>query len=1263
MNLRKLFSLICLLLFFAVTVRGGYFKPSSRAKTLVSGTYFIYNTCIVNGSTDYTGFYYSNGSNNAITVNHGPKPSTFSVDQNNAVWEINVVDEATGKCTMRNLNGYYVDNSGTLSQTESFIYITPYALDAVGACGNDVYAESEDETTSSLPSTSASENAGLWVIGNEDKSSNWTSSYGTAFKCHSAGQPMALYLCEAKKYTITNVGELSAPSTLTIGSKVSFFNVNTSKYVWEGTTDLKDYDYDNNKLFMQSRGPVKGESHLNRLPMVFEVGGTEGSYTFKNVATGNYIKALNQGNVSYTGTETEAEKFSLEVLDDNVNIKGSNNQYFNQNPGGENVAVLVGWFENRGNSNYKIAEVEYSTDENSNMDVAVTYEYQWNGVTQYTYKDVSASGVVYYYRQNSYYGVTLSSTRPNSEVLTENKTVVYNYTDNSSEPLPFVSTTVENGKFPSDAHWYKLQLRNEGKFAKYNASSKTAPTSTDNSTNDFGCAFIVTGNPLIGYKFQNLLAGAGNFMTIPEENGACTFSECGTIFDYSKQNNYNLFKARGTSDCYVHDYDNSLGVWRSSGAIRDIASSVVFVEVEDFACTISFDGIFEDIDRLIYDSNEYENGASISLPWSTISNINSGALTVKNDKQAYMTVNNGVVVVKYIAIKKNTPYLIKIKDSGSALYVDMINGSPNASLQTVGTPVYFTFDTGGKFFINTQPNGSGNWLGATGWNTNISSGKCSWLVEEADYDGVIGYKFKQDFANYTGYLGSDALGENAPLYDNKGDNNGFSVFTLEETTPFTPTTIENGDFAENTKWYNLCIRGSKYSSYDAFAKKNTNDASNPVNQTNSMYCFVKDEAITNGYKIYNYTTGSNNAYYNSSDNNSFGTFNTEGSAFILKENGANGFVFQLAGDENAHLNDVRGVLGVWNDEASRNDDGSTFLFKEVNSDILEVTKGLPQAGKFYTIQETTTSQYLTPNMSTVNTSRLAMDADASEADRIFFYTGFNLLGYNNGYFLANNSGMLSQASAGTKGTTFAFTKQGDGTFTVAYNDGKRSLYGAITGCVDGASAGQTGSGYKFNVTNVTELPLTIGTNGWTTFSAPVAVTVPEGVEAYYVNSEIVDGKVQLTEINGVVPANQGIIIKGTEGETINLSTAVDGAEADLTGNKLVANVDANNVTGAEGDGIYALATKTSAQPYVTGFMKLNTTIQLPGHKCYLNMGGAASSIGFMPILTEDDVTGIDNAEADADSANATIHDLQGRPVNGTQKGHIYIKNGKAFIAR
>lgn len=337
------------------------------------------------------------------------------------------------------------------------------------------------------------------------------------------------------------------------------------------------------------------------------------------------------------------------------------------------------------------------------------------------------------------------------------------------------------------------------------------------------------------------------------------------------------------------------------------------------------------------------------------------------------------------------------------------------------------------------------------------------------------------------------------------------------------------------------------------------------------------------------------------------------------------------------------------------------------SSAANLTINQPVAG-FYYIKNKGTQTYVKGEKT--DDTLTPMQADADKNAIFYIDADKNIMAYENGAYWKNVYRLGVGEFSYDKGTlsykhSWEFSKGNSAKqYLLRYGNTNEGLFYAIGGSetTNSSEAAPTDDNGSWELVPVTTLPLSIGTNGWATFSAPVAVTVPGDAQAFYVNNEPSDGKVILSEVNGVVPANQGIIVKGTDGSTVNISTEVGGTEADLSGNKLVANVEAKSISGTAGDGIYAFATNKNVTPYVTGFMKLLTTITLPGHKCYLVSAGSASSARFMPIFTEDDFTGIDGVENPSDSQASQVYDLQGRKVYGVEKGRMYIQNGKTFIA-
>lgn len=153
------------------------------------------------------------------------------------------------------------------------------------------------------------------------------------------------------------------------------------------------------------------------------------------------------------------------------------------------------------------------------------------------------------------------------------------------------------------------------------------------------------------------------------------------------------------------------------------------------------------------------------------------------------------------------------------------------------------------------------------------------------------------------------------------------------------------------------------------------------------------------------------------------------------------------------------------------------------------------------------------------------------------------------------------------------------------------------------------------------------------------------------------GTLDMTAVEGVVPANVGVVIKSdSKAENIVLTANAKATENALTGNQLVGTTEEiafSNLTDK-------LVFGVTAQNHV-GFYTAGGSAALPANRAYLPTsvlgGGNAVAMNF-----GGDVTGI-NAVVKADKANAAIYDLTGRRVTRTVKGGLYIQNGSKFVAR
>ena len=205
---------------------------------------------------------------------------------------------------------------------------------------------------------------------------------------------------------------------------------------------------------------------------------------------------------------------------------------------------------------------------------------------------------------------------------------------------------------------------------------------------------------------------------------------------------------------------------------------------------------------------------------------------------------------------------------------------------------------------------------------------------------------------------------------------------------------------------------------------------------------------------------------------------------------------------------------------------------------------------------------------------------------------------------------------------------------------------------------QTDAGNYWQFIKVTEVPLTIKANDYTTLCLPFNVKLPENstVKAYYANAAARD-VLKLTEITGgIIPANQGVILQNTnKSEAANINLTITPEETTtLTGNQL------RGVT-AKREGY------TPKQNYVLaignkgiGFYKANFTA-IAANKAYLPSENITNAQGVMMAFGfGNEVTGIDNVNTAAPAAKK-YYDLQGRRVLYPAKGIFVTEDGQKVL--
>ena len=183
--------------------------------------------------------------------------------------------------------------------------------------------------------------------------------------------------------------------------------------------------------------------------------------------------------------------------------------------------------------------------------------------------------------------------------------------------------------------------------------------------------------------------------------------------------------------------------------------------------------------------------------------------------------------------------------------------------------------------------------------------------------------------------------------------------------------------------------------------------------------------------------------------------------------------------------------------------------------------------------------------------------------------------------------------------------------------------------------------------------LTVGEAGWASLVLGFNAAIPAEVTAYVVSS-VEGGYAQLTEVEGVLPANTAVLINAEAGD-YEFAYSAD-APATVAANELKGTLYNKNVEGAAyalgvKDNVVALYTVNLDQAGETAFINY-------ANKAYLPKTTAAASIS----LRIEGTTGIENSEI-SNQNSAFIYDLMGRRVEKMVKGGIYIVNGRKVVIK
>lgn len=303
---------------------------------------------------------------------------------------------------------------------------------------------------------------------------------------------------------------------------------------------------------------------------------------------------------------------------------------------------------------------------------------------------------------------------------------------------------------------------------------------------------------------------------------------------------------------------------------------------------------------------------------------------------------------------------------------------------------------------------------------------------------------------------------------------------------------------------------------------------------------------------------------------------------------------------------------------------------------------VPRLWKF---EKTEDGKYNLLNVNTksyVNVATMLTKDNQDQKDAYEIYTTEYAFGA--GYNATNDSTTMFVMSS-SKSTGYKFLNAENG-----YNQDK---FEGVATWYDNKDAGN-----YWQFIKVTEVPLTIAANDYTTLCLPFNVKLPEGtaVKAYYASAAAGD-VLKLTEITGIIPANEGVILQNTnESEVANINLTITPEVGTSFDNKLVG-VTAKRAGYTAGTN-YVLAEKNGK----VGFYKASFTT-IVANKAYLPQTNIQNAQGVMMAFSfGDEVTGIDNVNA-ATATAKKYYDLQGRRVLYPAKGIFVTEDGQKVLLK
>ena len=222
--------------------------------------------------------------------------------------------------------------------------------------------------------------------------------------------------------------------------------------------------------------------------------------------------------------------------------------------------------------------------------------------------------------------------------------------------------------------------------------------------------------------------------------------------------------------------------------------------------------------------------------------------------------------------------------------------------------------------------------------------------------------------------------------------------------------------------------------------------------------------------------------------------------------------------------------------------------------------------------------------------------------------------------------------------------------------------------IDSYKASAPWSGFGKIVGLPKEYSLTVSSVGYATLYLDFNAEIPEGVKAY-VAKELVDSRLKMELVEGVLPANTGVIIMAEEGTYAFVKS--NETPAVIEKNLLKGTVEKTEITAEANTSYYVLSAPDGV---VAMYLALLTENKFwnNANKAYLpiNYGdlgifdeevdSSVEQLSRKFVFDFGEETSIDELKGENGKVKTALYDLSGRRVQKAQKG-IFIRDGKLVV--